>query len=237
MDPWATCVDDLDGDLTTNITVAGWVNTSRFGSTLLVYSCEDSRENSANVSRLVLVVDSGLPSIELVGEARLCLEDGVNYIERGAICEDEVWVKTCEKSRSSVTKGELFYRIGRVSSILENLTGPFQRSRQVDGKSPAKISGSVDVDVLGDHYVDYFCVDSVGNNFTVQRRVTVISSEMPGDLHMASFSATVRGSTVSSAPQAGGSGASKTEFDQGCEVEGFQRKGLEVEQMGWESCA
>ena len=40
-DPGASCVDDLDGPLTTNITVLGWVNTSELGTTELVYSCEE----------------------------------------------------------------------------------------------------------------------------------------------------------------------------------------------------
>ncbi|CAJ1426414.1 unnamed protein product [Effrenium voratum] len=159
-DPGASCVDDLDGPLTTNITVLGWVNTSELGTTELVYSCEDSRENAANVSRLVVVVDSGSPTVELLGEPRLCLVEGEAYMELGARCLDAA-----------------------------------------DGAFMAEIRGLVDSNVLGDQYVSYVCVDSVGNNATTARRVTVVSGEAPGDLFLTSFGVEVRGALSFFAPQ------------------------------------
>ena len=140
--------------------MVGFVNTSRLGEQELLYICEDSYENSVNQTRVILVLDSEMPVLELVGDARVCLEEGVPYVERGATCTDAV-----------------------------------------DGTYPATIIGSVDHDVLGNQSVMYLCSDSAGNNVTVVRTVTVVSSDMPGNLFLTSYSVSIGRLTESLAPQ------------------------------------
>ncbi|OLP83182.1 putative serine/threonine-protein kinase-like protein CCR3 [Symbiodinium microadriaticum] len=164
-DPGATCVDDIDGVLNSNITVLGYVNTSQLGEQDLLYICEDSFENSVNQTRRIVVLDSEMPVLELVGETRVCLEEGVPYVEQGATCTDAV-----------------------------------------DGTYPATIAGNVDPDVLGNQSIFYSCSDSAGNNVTVARTITVVSSDMPGNLFLTSYSAEIGGVTESFAPQVLGEG-------------------------------
>ena len=159
-DPGATCVDDIDGVLNSNITVVGYVNTSQLGEQELLYICEDSYENSVNETRRIIVLDSEMPVLELVGETRVCLEEGVPYVEQGATCTDAV-----------------------------------------DGTYPATIAGNVDPDVLGNQTILYSCSDSAGNNVTVARTITVVSSDMPGNLFLTSYSVEIGGVTESFAPQ------------------------------------
>ena len=158
-DPGATCVDDVDGVLNSNITVVGQVNTSQLGEQVIVYFCEDSYENSVNQTRVIIVLDSEIPVLEMEGDARVCLEEGVPYVEQGATCTDAV-----------------------------------------DGTYPATVAGAVNPDVLGNYTIWYSCSDSAGNNVTVLRTVTVVSSDMPGNLFLTSFSVDI-GGTTSLAPQ------------------------------------
>ena len=159
-DPGATCIDDIDGVLNSNITVLGSVNTSQLGEQELLYICADSYDNSVNQTRIILVLDSEIPVLQLMGDSRVCLEEGVPYVELGATCTD-----------------------------------------RVDGTSPATIEGVVDPDVLGNHTIFYSCSDSAGNNVTVMRTVTVVSSDMPGNLFLTSYSVDVGGWSEAFAPQ------------------------------------
>jgi sugar lactone lactonase YvrE len=62
-DPGATATDNLDGDLTTQITVAGTVDPFTPGSYNLTYSVTDAAGNLTSLSRTVNVVDTTPPMI------------------------------------------------------------------------------------------------------------------------------------------------------------------------------
>lgn len=55
-DPGATATDNIDGDLTSQITVDGYVDTNTIDSYALVYSVTDAAGNTANARRTVNVV-------------------------------------------------------------------------------------------------------------------------------------------------------------------------------------
>jgi len=55
-DEGATATDDVDGDLTSSISVSGSVDTATIGNYILTYSVSDSAGNSASLSRNVDVV-------------------------------------------------------------------------------------------------------------------------------------------------------------------------------------
>ena len=58
-DSGATCIDDTDGDITSQIVTSGSVDTSTAGTYAIVFSCTDAASNSATqVSRTVFVVNS-----------------------------------------------------------------------------------------------------------------------------------------------------------------------------------
>lgn len=55
IDPGATAVDDIDGDLTNQIQVSGTVNSNSVGTQTITYSVADRAGNKANVTRRVTV--------------------------------------------------------------------------------------------------------------------------------------------------------------------------------------
>ena len=54
-DPGATATDDVDGDLTSSISITGTVDTSTVGTYTLTYSVADAASNSASTTRTVIV--------------------------------------------------------------------------------------------------------------------------------------------------------------------------------------
>lgn len=65
-DAGATAFDNIDGNLTSNITITNNVNTSVLGSYQVNYSVSDSAGNTANATRTVNVVDTTKPVIKIV---------------------------------------------------------------------------------------------------------------------------------------------------------------------------
>ena len=54
-DPGATATDDVDGDLTSSISVSGSVDTSSTGTYTIAYSVSDAASNTATVNRTIIV--------------------------------------------------------------------------------------------------------------------------------------------------------------------------------------
>ena len=60
IDPGATAIDDIDGDISDKITTSGTVNTSVEGSYTVTYKVSDKAGNSASKDRTVNVVTTGI---------------------------------------------------------------------------------------------------------------------------------------------------------------------------------
>ncbi|WP_435275915.1 immunoglobulin-like domain-containing protein [Psychrobium sp. nBUS_13] len=90
-DSGATAIDNVDGDISTNIQVTGEVDTNSVGSYTLTYNVSDEAGNAAmTVTRTVSVVDKTRPLITLIGEADITLGVGEVYIDSGATAIDNV---------------------------------------------------------------------------------------------------------------------------------------------------
>ena len=63
-DPGATATDDVDGDLTSKITVSGSVDTTTAGVYTLTYSATDAAGNTGSASRMVTVVAPAAPAAD-----------------------------------------------------------------------------------------------------------------------------------------------------------------------------
>jgi hypothetical protein len=61
-DPGATALDDIDGDITSNIKVSGAVTTSASGVYTLTYSVTDAAGNTGKASRTVTVAVPSTPA-------------------------------------------------------------------------------------------------------------------------------------------------------------------------------
>ncbi|WP_430408407.1 immunoglobulin-like domain-containing protein [Kordia sp.] len=87
----ATATDNLDGNLTTTITITGTVNTAVAGTYTVSYTVSDSSGNTTQVSRTVNVIaDTTAPVITLNGNATINLNVGDAYAELGATATDNI---------------------------------------------------------------------------------------------------------------------------------------------------
>ncbi|SEM14274.1 protein of unknown function [Aquimarina amphilecti] len=139
-DPGATASDDIDGDISTSITVSGTVDTNVPGVYTLVYSIEDSSGNTSSIERIVNVVDNIPPVIIITGDNPLIVQLGSAFTDPGATATDNV--------------------DGNISSQIE-------------------VTGSVNVNVVGDYVLTYTVSDAAGNGASETRTVNVISDNPP----------------------------------------------------------
>ncbi|WP_299189114.1 DUF5011 domain-containing protein [uncultured Aquimarina sp.] len=139
-DPGATASDDIDGDISANITVSGAVDTDVPGSYTLVYSVEDSSGNTSSVERIVNVVDNIPPVITIIGDNPLVVRVDDTFNDPGATATDNV--------------------DGDISSAI-------------------MVTGSVNVNVVGEYVLTYTVSDTAGNEVSETRSVNVISDNPP----------------------------------------------------------
>ena len=91
VDAGATAADDVDGDISANISTTGFVATTTLGTYTISYNVSDSSGNSANtVTRTVNVVDTTAPVITLNGSSTVALVVGDSYTDAGVTAIDAV---------------------------------------------------------------------------------------------------------------------------------------------------
>ena len=89
----ATASDAVDDNnqLTANIVITGSVDTSRLGTYTRRYNVTDSSGNAAvEVTRTIIVSDTGIPVITLNGNPTINLQKNEPYNEEGARASDAV---------------------------------------------------------------------------------------------------------------------------------------------------
>ena len=94
-DPGATASDDVDGDLTSSISISGSVDTSTAGTYVITYSVTDTAGNTTTLTRTIVVsavlVVRAAPSITLEGETTINLTKGdTSFTDPGATASDDV---------------------------------------------------------------------------------------------------------------------------------------------------
>ena len=89
-DPGANASDNVDGNLTSSISVSGTVNVNTPGDYILTYSVTDSSNNTATITRTVRVIDNVAPVITLIGAPTFNIPLGGSYTDPGATASDNV---------------------------------------------------------------------------------------------------------------------------------------------------
>ncbi|RLJ17091.1 hypothetical protein DJ030_15095 [bacterium endosymbiont of Escarpia laminata] len=90
-DPGATATDDIDGDITGNIVVAGdTVDTAVEGTYLVTYDVSDAAGNPATQLARAVNVDGTPPVITLLGTDPLDLSVGDTYSDPGVTATDDI---------------------------------------------------------------------------------------------------------------------------------------------------
>ena len=91
IEPGYTATDNVDGDLTANVTVTGTVDTNTPGTYKLYYNVSDSSGNAAVAqNRTVHVADTTPPVITLKGQQAMNVEGKTTYVEPGYMAFDNV---------------------------------------------------------------------------------------------------------------------------------------------------
>ncbi|MFL0801971.1 MAG: DUF5011 domain-containing protein [Agarilytica sp.] len=91
-DPGATATDDVDGDITANITISGSADTSTVGSYTLTYNVSDAAGNIATplIRTINVTPDDTAPVITLNGDVVMDVTIDSVFIDPGAIATDNV---------------------------------------------------------------------------------------------------------------------------------------------------
>ncbi|HOS02091.1 MAG TPA: DUF5011 domain-containing protein, partial [Candidatus Hydrogenedentes bacterium] len=87
-DAGATASDNVDGNITSRISVNNGVNVNVKGTYSVVYSVSDTAGNSAQASRTVYVVDTTKPVITRLGSNPVTVLLGATYTDAGATASD-----------------------------------------------------------------------------------------------------------------------------------------------------
>lgn len=134
IDPGATAFDNTDGDISSNISTAGSVNSSVAGSYNLVYNARNSLNISApQQTRVVVVGDFIAPVITLLGSSTVNVEQGSTYIDAGATASDNL-------------DGNITGRIQVSGSVNSNTAGVYVLSYSVtdlSGNAASTVSRTV----------------------------------------------------------------------------------------------
>ena len=90
IDPGATAVDSIDGDISSSIVVTSSLNEDKIGIYSISYNVNDSAGNAApEVTRTVEVKDLVAPVISLIGGSTVLAPEGVIYEDLGATATDD----------------------------------------------------------------------------------------------------------------------------------------------------
>ena len=87
-DPGFTAADDVDGDITSKVTVRGSVDGKKEGTYTLIYDVSDSSGNLCMIERTVIVKDGEAPSIKLKGDKTSYLLIGSAFTDPGFTATD-----------------------------------------------------------------------------------------------------------------------------------------------------
>ena len=119
VDPGATATDIIDGNITSKISATGAVNPNIIGSYTLTYNVADIAGNPAiAVTRTINVVDTGAPSITLLGDSPILHELQTAFTDPGATALD-------------AADGDLTANIITAGTVDTNIAGTYTLSYDV----------------------------------------------------------------------------------------------------------
>ena len=82
--------DNVDGNITSNVTISGTVNTRAVGTYSLTYSVEDAAGNKKSVTRTIHVIPVPAPTLSISGGNIIYHEAGTAFNDPGAVATDPI---------------------------------------------------------------------------------------------------------------------------------------------------
>ncbi|CAH9059147.1 hypothetical protein PSECIP111951_02015 [Pseudoalteromonas holothuriae] len=104
-DDGATAIDIVDGEVT--VSASSNLDTKKLGQYFVEYKAMDKAGNQAMVTRIVNVVDRTAPIISIAGENPVTIEYGTQYVDEGALAEDNVEGAVAVSAAMSIDKFKL----------------------------------------------------------------------------------------------------------------------------------
>ncbi len=139
IEPGAIAVDNVDGDLTSRIKITGSVDIHALDTFTITYSVSDDSENKAEKVRIVIVVDTILPRITLLGKSPVHLRKGDAYTDPGITAVDN---RDGDISASVVVDGTV--NAARVGNYIVTYTVTDRAGNRVTEKRFVNVYGATD---------------------------------------------------------------------------------------------
>ena len=183
------------------------VNVNKVGKYFVIYSAIDSDGNKATSKRVVNVIDTTPPTLNLIGDYETRIEKGSEYIEKGAVSDSTKRIEISGEvdtnrlgthvvkylvEDSNGNKSETSRNISVVDTInpIVTLNGPSKIQIQKDqtyydigAKSDTgeevTVESDVDTSKTGSYNIRYKSVDASGNEGYANRIVEVIDTIAP----------------------------------------------------------
>jgi PKD repeat protein len=103
IEPGATAIDNIDGDVSSNIVIQNTVDTGRVDSYSVYYTAYDYSNNfSDQIIRTVYVADTVKPLIHLIGSDTVKIDVGQQYNDSGAYVTDNYYENVSLKTTSYI---------------------------------------------------------------------------------------------------------------------------------------
>ena len=192
-EPGYTATDNIDGNITSKVTVTGTVNVNTAGTYTLTYTVSDAAGNAATATRTITVaaVDKTAPVITLTGGTSVQINQGTAYTEPGYTATDNVDGNITSKVtvtgtvnantagtytltyKVSDTAGNTATATRTVSVVYVDKTSP---TLTLAGDNPAQINQGTEYTEPG-----YTATDNVDGNITSKVTVTgTVNTGVPG---------------------------------------------------------
>lgn len=173
-DPGAKAIDNVDGDITSEIRVSGSVDTSKAGVYEIVYSVQDKAGNKATITRTINVI-----------AAMTTTKPKTTTTKRQTTTTRRNTINNKPTTTTKVTTAPTINLSGSdpfLINVGQNYSDPGfsafdARENNITGS--VRISGNVNTKVAGTYYVTYTVTDSWGNKATKTRKVIVRTVYVP----------------------------------------------------------
>lgn len=158
VDQGATATDELDGDITSSITISTDININKKGNYEITYTATNSLGNKMSATRNVNVYDGAPPILTILGSNPATIAAGSIYNDAGATAYDDV-------------DGDLTSSIITTSNINPNILGSYTVTYSVSDSSDNKVVKTRTVKVTDQTAPS--CSSSGGNSNWVNTNITL----------------------------------------------------------------
>ena len=191
VDAGATASDNLDGDITDNITTTSTVDSSTIGTYSVTYNVNDAAGNSATaVVRIVNVVDTTAPVIILTGTNPVVIEVNTIYVDAGATASDNL-------------DGDITNNITILSTVDSNTIGTYSVTYNISDAAGNAATAVVRI------------VNVTRFNFDNAVRIITPATDGSDDIYVGGRFTTVNGATYNHVARMNSDGTADSGFDIG----------------------